>query len=32
MRQLDEMVAERDRRIWAQARAARDGSQGGGRQ
>jgi lysophospholipase L1-like esterase len=29
MRQLDEMVAERDRRIWTQARAA---SQGGGQQ
>jgi lysophospholipase L1-like esterase len=32
MRQLDEMVAERDRRIWAQARAMRDGSGSGGRQ
>jgi hypothetical protein len=32
MRQLDEMVAERDRSIWAQARAMRDRSQGGGPQ
>jgi lysophospholipase L1-like esterase len=32
MRQLDEMVAERDQRIWARAKAMRDATQGGVRQ